>query len=128
MQRIAAELARFRMKVIWSWHGWRAAWSSERSLRQWAWAQAISVALALVLPLSPGERALVIALGFAVLAAELGNTAIETIVDRISPGSSEMARKAKDCGSAMVMVTALAAGSAWVTVLIGLAGALRRGG
>lgn len=119
MRGIAAEFARLRMKAIWSWHGWCAAWASEKSLRQWVVAQAISVLLSFLLPLGRGERALIIGLGFAVIAAELGNTAIETIVNRISPEPSEMARKAKDCGSAMVAVTAVAAGSAWIVVLIG---------
>jgi len=115
---LAAEARRFRNKAIWSWQGWASAWASERSLRQWSYAQTVSVMLALVLPLSGAERALIIALGFLVLGAELGNTAIETIVDRISPEPSEMARKAKDCGSAMVALSAIATGAAWLVALL----------
>ncbi len=51
-----------------------------------------------------------------VLAAELANTAIEEIVDDISTARDPRAGKAKDCDSAAV---ALAAGVAWVVVLVG---------
>jgi diacylglycerol kinase (ATP) len=54
-----------------------------------------------------------------VLAAELINTAIEEVVDHISPGHDPRAKKAKDCGSACVALAALAAGVAWVVVLVG---------
>ena len=59
-------------------------------------------------------RALILALGLLVLAAELINTAIEEVVDHISPGLDPRAKKAKDCGSACVALAAIAAGVAWV--------------
>jgi len=116
---IGAEFRRFGNTVRWSWAGWCAAWASEKSLRQWSVAQIVSILLTYVFALDTAERALIVALGFVVLAAELGNTAIEAIVDRVSPEESEMARKAKDCGSAMVALAALAAGVAWLLVLFG---------
>jgi diacylglycerol kinase (ATP) len=54
-----------------------------------------------------------------VLAAELFNTAIEAIVDLVSPEHHPLAGKAKDCGSAAVALTALAAGAAWLVILLG---------
>ncbi len=120
--RIVAEVRRIGNTVRWSWAGWCAAWVSEKSLRQWSVAQVLSVALALALPLGTAERALIIALGFLVLAAELFNTAIETVVNDISPQIREAARKAKDCASAGVALVALAAAGAWVVVLWGLLG------
>jgi len=116
---LSSELWRLHNTATWSWHGWIAAWATEKSLRQWTVAQAISITLALVVHMGTAERALIIALGFLVLAAELANTAIETIVNRISPERSDMARKAKDVGSAMVMVTAIAVGAAWLVVALG---------
>jgi len=59
-----------------------------------------------------------LALGILVLAAELMNTAIERTVDLVSKEQSDLARMAKDAGSAAVMVTAIAAGAAWVVVLV----------
>jgi diacylglycerol kinase (ATP) len=116
---VAAELRRLANTCRWSLDGWRAAWRSEKSLRQWALANLLSAALALALDLTAGERALILALGLLVLAAELMNTAIEEVVDYISTDRHPQAGKAKDCGSAAVAITAIAAGMAWVVVLIG---------
>jgi diacylglycerol kinase (ATP) len=118
---LAAEGRRFANTVIWSWAGWRAAWATEKTLRQWTLANVLSAAAALLLPLSAGERALILALGLLVLAAELMNTAVETVVNQLSPEWHPLAGKAKDCGSAAVALTALAAGVAWVCLLWGLA-------
>lgn len=119
INRLKAELLRFRNTATWSLDGWRAAWKTEKSLRQWSYANILSALLALSLDLTPGERALILALGLLVLAAELFNTAIEEIVNLASPGRNPQAGKAKDCGSAAVAVTAIAAGLAWVVVLLG---------
>ena len=116
---IRAELRRLALTVLWSWEGFRAAWATEKTLRQWVLANVVSAGLALSLDLSTAERALILALGLLVLAAELINTAIEEVVDHISPGLDPRAKKAKDCGSACVALTALAAGVAWVVVLLG---------
>ena len=116
---IAAEARRLANTVIWSWDGWRAAWATEKTLRQWTLANVLSATLAFSLDLTPAERALILALGLLILAAELINTGLEEVVDHLSPGPAPRAKKAKDCGSACVAVTALAAGVAWVVVLVG---------
>lgn len=116
---LASEGRRIGNTCLWSWQGWRAAWSSEKSLRQWALVNVLSAALAFALNLTPGERALILVLGLLILAAELINTAVEVIVDMVQPGQHPMAGKAKDCGSACVAVTALAGGVAWLVILIG---------
>ena len=113
------EAQRFRNTVIWSLDGWRAAWATEKSLRQWTLANVASAALAFCLDLSGAERGVILGLGLMVLAAELANTAIEEVVDQISPDTAPFAKKAKDCGSACVALVALAAGAAWLAVLIG---------
>lgn len=115
---IGAEARRLANTVIWSWDGFRAAWATERTLRQWSLANVLSAVLAFSLDLTPGERALILALGLLVLAAELINTAIEEVVDLVSPQTHPRAKKAKDCGSACVALTAIAAGVAWVVVLV----------
>lgn len=117
---LKAEGRRLANTCIWSWQGWRAAWASEKTLRQWTLANLLSAALALWLPLGVAERALILALGLLLLAAELMNTAVETVVNHLSPEQHPLARKAKDCASAAVALTALAAGLAWVVVLTGL--------
>lgn len=113
-------LKRLKLRMIWSWAGCRDAWKNEHSFRSWVWANLVSGALAFVLPLDTGARALILALGLLVLAAELFNTAIERAVDYISTDQHPLAGQAKDAGSAGVFVTSLAAGLAWVVVLVGL--------
>lgn len=116
---LKAEARRLANTVIWSWDGFRAAWTTEKTLRQWTLANVLSAALAFSLNLTAGERALVLGFGLLVLAAELINTAIEEVVDMVSPGPDPRAKKAKDCGSACVALAALAAGVAWAVVLLG---------
>lgn len=110
---------RLKLRCIWSWSGLRMAWESEHSFRSWIWANGVSALLALALPMTPAERALILALGVLILAAELINTAIEAAVDHISTEEHPLAMKAKDCGSAGVAMAGLAAGVAWVVVLVG---------
>lgn len=116
---IGGEFRRFVNTCRWSLQGWRAAWATERSLRQWSLVNLISATLAFTLDLTTGERALILALGLLVLAAELFNTAIEEMVDLAMPERHPRAGKAKDCGSAAVALTALAGGLAWLVILLG---------
>ncbi|WP_135449297.1 diacylglycerol kinase [Tabrizicola caldifontis] len=116
---IRGELRRLSNTVLWSWQGFSAAWSTEKTLRQWTLANVLSAAAAFSLDLTPGERALVLALGLLVLAAELVNTAVEEVVDLVSAEVHPKAKKAKDCGSACVALAAIAAGVAWGVVLVG---------
>ena len=119
IRNLKSEMLRLMLTVVWSWQGWRAAWASEKTLRQWTLANAVSVALALIIDLSPVERALIIGFGLLVLVAELLNTAIEETVNRISYVDHPLSKKAKDIGSAAVAVTAIAAGLVWLIVLVG---------
>lgn len=116
---LAAEARRFANTVIWSWSGWRAAWATEKSLRQWTVLNILSAALAFSLNLTGAERALILGLGLLILAVELLNTGLEQAIDYISTQQDPRAKKAKDCGSAAVALTALAAGVAWAAILIG---------
>lgn len=109
-------LKRLNWRIIWSCAGLRDTWASEYSFRSWVWANVVSGGLALWL-LNGAELALILALGVLVLAVELINTAVERAVDLVSTEQSELARMAKDAGSAAVMVAAIAVGVAWVVVL-----------
>ncbi|AJE48398.1 diacylglycerol kinase [Celeribacter indicus] len=110
---------RLVLRWVWSVAGLRYAWRTEHSFRTWVWANLVSVLFALGLDLTAAERALVIALGLLILAAELLNTAIEDAVDYVSAADHPLAKCAKDAGSAGVTVTAVAAGLAWLVVLWG---------
>jgi len=111
--------ARLKLRTLWSWQGCVSTWQSEYSFRSWVWANLASAALAFALPLGSAERALILALGLLVLAAELLNTAIENAVDYISTEQHPLAKRAKDAASAGVAITALAVGAAWGIILTG---------
>ncbi|MEZ5796522.1 MAG: diacylglycerol kinase [Paracoccaceae bacterium] len=119
MEFLRAEARRFANTVIFSLRGWSAAWASEKTLRQWTLVNLLSAALAFALDLTPAERALILALGLLILAAELLNTAIEEAVNHISTDIHPLAAKAKDCASAGVALAALAGGLAWAVILVG---------
>ena len=116
---IGAELRRVGNTCLWSWQGWTAAWASEKSLRQWTLVNVLSAVACFLVEMTPGERALILALGLLILAAELMNTGLEEVVDYLSTDRHPRAKKAKDCGSAAVALTAIAGGVAWLVVLIG---------
>ena len=109
---------RLRQRIVWSWAGVKDAWLHQPSFRSWGWAYLGTWVLAFVLPLTMGERGLVLGLGLLVLAFEAINTAVEYTVDYISTERHPLAGRAKDAGSAAVFMSSLAAGVAWVFVLI----------
>lgn len=113
------ELRRLWMTLVWSWAGWRDSWRSEASLRHWTRANIVSIIIASALDLSHIERILIIAFGLLVVVLELVNTAIEKAVDHSSTDENELARRAKDAGSAAVAAAAITAGVVWLLVLIG---------
>ena len=52
------------------------------------------------------------------LATELLNTAVEAIVDKVSPEWHELAKRAKDCGSAAVYLMLLGIALSWLLIII----------
>lgn len=122
MQNFLTEQAkRVVQRAVWSWDGFVHVFKTEGSLAQWLVANAVFAVLAFALPLSASERGFLLMGGIMVLAAECVNTAIERVVDDIGTDKRELAKQAKDCGSAAVAVTAIGVGVGWVCVLIGLA-------
>jgi diacylglycerol kinase (ATP) len=63
------------------------------------------------------ERALLIGSVVLALIVELVNAAIEAAVDRISLEDHPLAKRAKDIGSAAVMLALVNAGAVWLLVL-----------
>ncbi len=67
----------------------------------------IVVVLAAVLKVSPGDWAVLLLTATDVLAAEIGNTALETLVDTFCPEVHESARIAKDAAAGAVLMLAI---------------------
>jgi diacylglycerol kinase (ATP) len=63
------------------------------------------------------ERALLILSSMMVLGAELVNTAIESTINRIGPEIHPLSKKAKDIGSAVVLVALFQALLVWAVIL-----------
>ncbi|EGK71573.1 MAG: diacylglycerol kinase [Methyloversatilis sp.] len=97
--------------------GLRAAFRHEDAFRQEVVAAVVLIPLALWLGNSGSERALLCFSVLAVLIVELVNSAIEATVDRISLENHQLAKRAKDIGSAAVMVALFNALLVWVLVL-----------
>jgi diacylglycerol kinase (ATP) len=111
-------VAHFFAAAGYSAGGARRLWR-EAAFRQEVAGLAALVALFLVAGVSAGEMLGLLMLGLLVLAVEALNTALEEVVDHLSPGWSEFARHAKDMGSFAVMCALVATGlyAAWVVLL-----------
>ena len=121
MQRtVMVQIERIWQRFVWSCQGLLHVWQTEASLKQWLVANAVFGVLAFVLPITAGERGMLLMGGILVLAVECMNTAIERVVDDIGTDHRALAGQAKDTASAAVMLTGIAVGVAWVCVIVGV--------
>jgi len=91
--------------MFYSFAGLRSAWKHEDAFRQESFLAMLLVPLAFLLAADNIARALMIASVLLVLIVELLNSAIEATVDRISLENHQLAKRAKDIGSAAVFVS-----------------------
>jgi len=97
--------------------GLAAAWHHEDAFRQEMILAAVMVPTALLLPVTLVERILLIGTVVLVLIVEILNTAIEAAIDRQSFEINPLAKRAKDLGSAAVMLSLMLAGGVWISIL-----------
>lgn len=97
-------LVRWWHALFYSAAGLRAGWS-ETAFRQEALAAGVLVPLAFWLGNNWVERSLLLGSVVCVLVVELLNTALESTVDRIGREWHVLAKRAKDMGSAAVLLT-----------------------
>ncbi|HZW53201.1 MAG TPA: diacylglycerol kinase family protein, partial [Candidatus Elarobacter sp.] len=102
--------------------GLAAAWRTQRNLRIHAVLALAVVIAGVLLRLPPlGWAVVALAIGL-VLAAELLNTALEAVVDLVSPDDHPLAKRAKDVAAAGVLAASLAALAAGAFVLVAALG------
>ncbi len=101
-----------------SWAGLAAAFRHEDAFRQEAFLALLLAPLALYLGETGIERALLIGSLLLVLIVELLNSAVEAAVDRISLEHHELIKRAKDMGSAAVMLALVNVAAVWGLVLL----------
>ena len=101
-----------------SWAGLAAAFKHENAFQQEVFLALLLIPLALFLGDSGIERALMIGAVLLVLIVELLNSAIEAAVDRISLEHHQLIKRAKDMGSAAVMIALMNVVAVWALVLL----------
>ncbi len=99
--------------------GLAAAYRNEAAFRQEVLLAAVMIPLALYLPATGPGKALMIGSVMLVLVVELLNSAIEAVVDRVSLEHHALAKRAKDIGSAAVMLALVSVPITWALVLFG---------
>lgn len=98
--------------------GFAACYRNEAAFRQEVAASVLLVPLGLWLGGDGVERALLVGSWLLVLVVELINSGIEAIVDRIGPERHELSGRAKDIGSATVLLAITIAALTWGLVLL----------
>ncbi|MCG3188506.1 MAG: Diacylglycerol kinase [Burkholderiaceae bacterium] len=97
--------------------GLSAAWRHESAFRQECVLAVVMLPAAWWLGRSWVETALLAGSVIAVLIVELLNSAVESAVDRISADLHPLSKRAKDLGSAAVMLSLLACAAVWCAAI-----------
>ncbi len=102
----------------WSIHGLNAAFKHESSFRLEIYLAIILLPIAIYIAVSPLQLLILLAPILLVLIVEVINSAIEAVVDMICEGKfHELAKRAKDMGSAAVFLTQLMVAYFWGTII-----------
>ena len=99
--------------------GFAEAWRNEAAFRQELLLAAVLIPLAFVLDAPGIGKALMIGSVVLVLIVELLNSAVEAAIDRISFERHPLAKRAKDIGSAAVLLSLVNVAIVWGLVLFG---------
>ena len=98
----------FKKSFLFAIQGFRTAWRTERNIKVMFGGAVFALVMGIVLRIDLTSWLIVILCCGCVMAAELMNTAIETIVDLVSPEYHPLAGRAKD----------IAAGAVWLLCVV----------
>ncbi len=98
--------------------GFAAAYKHEEAFRQEVWLTLLAIPISFFVADTAIEWVLLMASVLLVLIVELLNTGLENAIDRFGTEKHELSGRAKDVGSAAVMLTILLALLVWVAVII----------
>jgi len=101
-----------------SWNGLVFAIREESAFRQELTLASVLVPLSFVLPVSPAEHIILFGSVILVLIVELLNSSVEAAIDRISFEKHDLSQRAKDFGSAAVMLALILCLFSWVCILL----------
>lgn len=113
-----ADFARIIRAAGYSIKGLKAAYIHEAAFRQEIWCSIILIPLAFWLGNGVIEKLLLVGSVFLVLIAELLNSAVESVVDRIGSDYHELSGRAKDIGSAAVFMAMVLLVITWLLILL----------
>ncbi|MCL7421021.1 MAG: diacylglycerol kinase [Methylobacter sp.] len=114
----AKGLKRLMNACVFSVAGFKATWIHEEAFRQEVLLFIFTTPLAIWLGETAIEKLLLIGSIVLVMLVELLNSAVETIVDRVGLERHELSGRAKDIGSAAVMLSLAWAAITWTLILI----------
>ena len=97
--------------------GLAAAWQNEAAFREEVLLAIVAIPLAVFLGETGDDRALMIGSILLILIVEILNSGLEAVVDKASPEKHELAKRAKDMGSAAVLLSLVNAATVWACVL-----------
>jgi diacylglycerol kinase (ATP) len=103
--------------LSYSLSGLLLAWQDEAAFRQEIILAIVLVPVAFMVPVGLTQRVLLVASVMLVLVVEMINSAIEATVDRISLDIHPLAKRAKDMGSAAVLLALTNAILTWIMIL-----------
>ena len=112
-------LTRLWNALHYSLDGLRDAYKLEDAFRQEMLLAIVLIPIASFLPVSGVAHALMIGSVLLVLIVELLNSAIEATVDRVGLEKHKLSKRAKDIGSAAVLVTLINVFAVWACVIFG---------
>lgn len=110
-------LARLLSALGYSLQGLVACYRNEEAFRQEALVFVVLLAVIVLIPVTGIVKLLLLTVNSLVLIVELLNSAVEAVVDKVSPEYDELAGRAKDMGSAAVLLSLIAAAAVWVYAL-----------
>ncbi len=112
-------LKRLYNAFFFSIDGFKACFRTEQAFRQEIYLSLVALPLAFWFGHTAIERVLLITSILLILMAEMLNTAIERVVDRISLERHALSKDAKDIGSAIVLLALINAIITWVLIITG---------
>lgn len=110
-------LKRIQMAAGHSYDGLRFAFLEESAFRQELLLAAIMLPWAFLIDFNIIERLLMVGSIVLVLIVELLNSGIEATIDRISFQNHSLSKRAKDYGSAAVLLSLILCGATWASLL-----------
>ena len=111
-------LTRLRKATVYSWQGFRAAYRHEEAFRQEFWLALLLVPLGLWLGDDGVEKFLLAGTPILLMLVEILNSAVEAVVDRFGNEWHELSERAKDMGSAAVLLAILLLVACWALLLL----------